>query len=58
MYVGKISGSFAERDLQLMRHPMHLRDTANDQHRVAVLKRWGAGVEYHFQEFNEPYAPS
>ena len=22
------------------------------------LERWGAGVEYHFQEFNEPYAPS
>ena len=21
-------------------------------------ERWGAGVEYHFQEFNEPYAPS
>ena len=23
-----------------------------------LLERWGAGVEYHFQEFNEPYAPS
>jgi len=22
------------------------------------LERWGAGVEYHFQEFNEPYSPS
>ena len=21
-------------------------------------ERWGDGVEYHFQEFNEPYAPS
>ena len=21
-------------------------------------ERWGARVEYHFQEFNEPYAPS
>jgi len=21
-------------------------------------ERWGAGVEAHFQEFNEPYAPS
>ena len=21
-------------------------------------ERWGAGVEYHFQEFNEPYVPS
>jgi len=21
-------------------------------------ERWGAGVEYHFQEFKEPYAPS
>ena len=21
-------------------------------------ERWGAGVEYHFQEINEPYAPS
>jgi len=24
----------------------------------ALDERWGAGVEYHFQEFNEPYAPS
>jgi len=23
-----------------------------------LTERWGAGVEYHFQEFNEPYAPS
>ena len=23
-----------------------------------LFERWGAGVEYHFQEFNEPYAPS
>ena len=23
-----------------------------------TMERWGAGVEYHFQEFNEPYAPS
>ena len=22
------------------------------------VERWGAGVEYHFQESNEPYAPS
>jgi len=22
------------------------------------MERWGAGVEYHFQEFHEPYAPS
>ena len=22
------------------------------------IERWGAGVENHFQEFNEPYAPS
>jgi len=22
------------------------------------VERWGAGVEYYFQEFNEPYAPS
>jgi len=21
-------------------------------------ERWGAGVEYHFKKFNEPYAPS
>ena len=25
---------------------------------LASFERWGAGVEYHFQEFNEPYAPS
>ena len=23
-----------------------------------TVERWGAGVEYRFQEFNEPYAPS
>ena len=23
-----------------------------------LYERWGAGVEYHFQEFNEPCAPS
>jgi len=23
-----------------------------------LVERWGPGVEYHFQEFNEPYAPS
>ena len=23
-----------------------------------LFERWTAGVEYHFQEFNEPYAPS
>ena len=25
---------------------------------VGEKERWGAGVEYHFQEFNENYAPS
>jgi len=25
---------------------------------VCREERWGAGVEYRFQEFNEPYAPS
>ena len=25
---------------------------------MCPTERWGAGVEYHFQEFNEPYAPS
>jgi len=28
------------------------------QLRQGVAERWGAGVENHFQEFNEPYAPS
>jgi len=27
-------------------------------HEMYLEERWGAGVEYHFQEFNEPYAPS
>jgi len=26
--------------------------------KMVSFERWGAGVEYHFQEFNEPYAPS
>ena len=25
---------------------------------TTLRERWGAGVEYQFQEFNEPYAPS
>jgi len=25
---------------------------------VTYQERWGAGVEYYFQEFNEPYTPS
>jgi len=25
---------------------------------VTCTEKWGAGVEYLFQEFNEPYAPS
>ena len=25
---------------------------------IGFHERWGAGVEYYFQEFNEPYAPS
>ena len=28
------------------------------QRDCTVYERWGAGVEYHFQEFNEPHAPS
>jgi len=31
---------------------------SNDASPVAPDERWGAGVEYHFQEFNQPYAPS
>ena len=27
-------------------------------HYLGSDERWGAGVKYHFQEFNEPYAPS
>jgi len=27
-------------------------------HETTRNERWGAGVEYHFQEFNEPYAPT
>ena len=29
-----------------------------DQFVLHMYERWGAGVEYPFQEFNEPYAPS
>ena len=25
---------------------------------IRAIEGWGAGVEYHFQEYNEPYAPS
>ena len=28
----------------------------SDEKRLTKEERWGAGVEYHFQEFNEPYA--
>ena len=29
-----------------------------DNYGYGYEERWGAGVEYHFQEFTEPYAPS
>ena len=29
-----------------------------DRAKETQEERWGAGVEYHFQEFNEPYVPS
>jgi len=39
---------------------MHIHTTMvyTFEHVPMHLERWGAGVEYHFQEFNEPYAPS
>jgi len=36
----------------------HLNCSTLDEQHVWYEERWGAGVEYHFQEFNEPYAPS
>ena len=38
---------------------LHHKKTLSAAHSDRTcLERWGAGVEYHFQEFNEPYAPS
>ena len=34
------------------------KNTRFDFHKQGTDERWGAGVEYHFQEFNEPYALS
>ena len=42
-----------ERDPIKLRIPPDLR-----RYLLQHCERWGAGVEYHFQEFNEPYAPS
>ena len=47
-------------------HNTDFREFAHADQAVTLAKRtrgvhderWGAGVEYHFQEFNEPYAPS
>jgi len=36
------------------RHHVHITNISY----VYMMERWGAGVEYDFQEFNEPYAPS
>ena len=41
---------------QLSQWASWVRDT--ELKRCCHAERWGAGVEYHFQEFNEPYAPS
>jgi len=38
-------------------HPIQVY-TYNHLQRMGACERWGAGVEYHFQEFNEPYASS
>ena len=40
--------------------PVYLVGTKCFQPTIVIgwKERWGAGVEYHFQEFNEPYAPS
>ena len=41
------------------RHPIKLRIPPDlRRYLLQHCERWGAGVEYHFQEFNEPYAPS
>jgi len=34
------------------------KEAKTERKRASKRERWGAGVEYHFQEFNEPYAPS
>jgi len=39
-------------------HAYTPREEWSLDHNVRDDERWGAGVEYRFQEFNEPYAPS
>jgi len=53
------------RHLMTLRHPVFHNLIHNSMSLVTYvskslhsMERWGAGVEYHFQEFNEPYAPS
>ena len=42
---------------------IHILHTSHTHRNLQVCRahvpteRWGAGVEYHFQEFHEPYAP-
>jgi len=38
--------------------PHILHHSTNAWYNIGIRERWGARVEYHFQEFNEPYAPS
>ena len=65
--------SRAWQTLSHMQHSRHYRKSLNECNKwmkqmnhwmnatnemTYMTERWGAGVEYHFQEFNEPYAPS
>ena len=45
---------------QLVRETMSMstKFVENAIYLMDNVERWGAGVEYHFQELNEPYAPS
>ena len=64
MFRSYVSHSYVQHDSFNVIHSIVVR-CANVTHSIVVHcaitplhERWGAGVEYHFQEFNEPYAPS
>jgi len=52
------SSRFSLSRLGLPQAAMTQQQNYNYDLNVRPTERWGAGVEYHFQEFNEPYAPS
>jgi len=57
MFAGSVSGSNNSMHVMSNMKQFYARHVKYEV-LSRMEERWGAGVEYHFQEFNEPYAPS